>query len=122
MNILNFLRNSGMSQSDLAKKLGVTSQNVNRWVNNKGTPSYEICKKLLELGMLVDDLFDIDYKSMHDHDTYSSAIAQEKKKQNDGKNFYDLFKEAMQKWNDDNKNDKDDEGEEENKKGDDEKQ
>ena len=60
MEILSFLQRKGYSQTSLAEKLGTSSQNVNRWVSGVGVPSYELCKKLLELGMTIEELFGID--------------------------------------------------------------
>lgn len=65
MNILKFLKEQGMSQTNLASELDVTPSNVNLWVNGKGKPSYDCCKKLIEMGMLVEDLFDVDYNDLH---------------------------------------------------------
>lgn len=103
MNLAHFLKVNDWSQTDLAEKLDTSLQNVNKWMNGKGVPSYEYCKKLIELGMLADDLFDIDYKSMHDHDNYRSAIAEEKKKEIQERGFYEMFREAMAKWKEENK-------------------
>ena len=65
MNIAKFLNEKKMTQQDLGDSIGTSNQNVNRWVTGKGVPSYEFCQKLLELGMSVEDLFDIPYNVMH---------------------------------------------------------
>ena len=36
--------------------------NVTRWVKEEGVPSYELCGKLLSLGMTVEELWGIEYK------------------------------------------------------------
>lgn len=64
MEIQSFLARKGYSQTSLAEKLGTTSQNVNRWVTGVGVPSYEFCKKLLELGMTIGELFGIELSEM----------------------------------------------------------
>ena len=48
-----------MSQADLSKSLDTSPGNVNRWAKGDGVPSYELCKKLLELGMTIEELFGI---------------------------------------------------------------
>ena len=59
MNFDSFFARKGFNQTSLASVLNTSSQNVNRWCRNIGKPSYEICKKLLELGMTVEELFDV---------------------------------------------------------------
>lgn len=54
------LRQVGMSQSELAKRLGVTRQQVNKWATNKQGMSVESAKKIaliLELKS-VEDLYE----------------------------------------------------------------
>ena len=58
-----FLNRKGLNQTSLAAKLNTTSQNVSRWVSGVGFPSYELCKKLLELGMTVEELFGVNVYS-----------------------------------------------------------
>ena len=48
-----------MSQADLSRELDTSPGNVNRWVKGEGVPSYELCKKLLLIGMTVEELFGI---------------------------------------------------------------
>lgn len=62
MDIIGFLRRQKLTQQELGDAIGTSNQNVNRWVTGKGVPSYEFCKKLLEMGMRVDELFGIDYE------------------------------------------------------------
>lgn len=65
MNVKKFMDSIGLNQQQLADELDTCNQNVNRWVKNKGTPSYEMCQKLLSIGMLVEDLFDVNYNEIH---------------------------------------------------------
>lgn len=43
------LSENGWSQSDLAKKLGVTQQTIQKWVRGKASPSMDNIDKLVEL-------------------------------------------------------------------------
>lgn len=53
-----------MSQAELSKTLDTTPGNVNRWAKGDGVPSYELCRKLLLLGMTIEELFGIaDYRA-----------------------------------------------------------
>lgn len=63
-----FFAKSGYDQASLSRKLKKTPGLVNKWVNGRGVPSYELCRELLLLGMTVEDLFGIDYGSMHAQD------------------------------------------------------
>ena len=65
MDILTFLERKRMSQATLSRELGTTPGNVNRWVKGEGVPSWEICRKLLLLGMTVEELFGVEYSKMH---------------------------------------------------------
>ncbi|WP_407444878.1 helix-turn-helix transcriptional regulator [Fibrobacter sp.] len=60
MDLLKFLSRKDMTQADLAKALETSPGNVNRWAKNEGVPSYELCSKLLELGMTTEELFGIE--------------------------------------------------------------
>lgn len=63
MDIQNFMKERGYTQTDLAKMLNTSVQNVNKWVNGGGVPSYEFCQRLLQIGMSVEDLFGIQVES-----------------------------------------------------------
>jgi DNA-binding XRE family transcriptional regulator len=54
------LRQVGMSQSELAKRLGVTRQQVNKWATNKQGMSIESAKKIVTILELksVEDLYE----------------------------------------------------------------
>lgn len=57
MDILKFLTRKGMSQTELAKILGVIPSAVNNWTREKAYPKYEYIKKMFEMGARVDELF-----------------------------------------------------------------
>lgn len=63
MNLFSFLSRNKMSQAELAKSLDTSPANVNRWAKGEGVPSYELCVKLLELGMTNEELFGISVKT-----------------------------------------------------------
>ncbi|MDR0517292.1 MAG: helix-turn-helix domain-containing protein [Fibromonadaceae bacterium] len=52
-------------QADLAKELGIIQQNISIWEAGKGTPSFAMTKKLLELGITVEELFGVEYTEKH---------------------------------------------------------
>lgn len=59
MDIQKFMDDRGYTQADLAEALGTSPQNVNKWVKGTGSPSYELCLRLLQIGMTVEELFGI---------------------------------------------------------------
>ena len=47
----------GLSQYELAKKIGTSHQNINRWESGEVLPSIDFCVKLAEFyGITVDEL------------------------------------------------------------------
>lgn len=60
MDILGFLGRRKMTQTELAALLGIAPQNVSRWAKGDGVPSYDVCSRLLRLGMTTRELFGID--------------------------------------------------------------
>ena len=62
MDIFSFLRRKNIKQADLSRLLKTVPGNVTRWVKEEGVPSYELCGKLLSLGMTVEELWGIEYK------------------------------------------------------------
>lgn len=42
---------------ELAAKIGVKKSTVDSWSSGSRTPTYDVCVKLLELGMTVEELF-----------------------------------------------------------------
>lgn len=57
LDLFSYLTRKKMSQAELAKSLDTTPANVNRWAKGEGVPSYELCVKLLEQGMITEELF-----------------------------------------------------------------
>jgi len=53
------------NQAELAEKLGIVQGNITAWESGRGTPSFQISKKLLELGITVEELFGVKYNEMH---------------------------------------------------------
>lgn len=59
MDIIAFTKRIGIkSQTELADRLGVTPQNVTRYYGKRKSPSYEMCKKLIKIGISLEELFD----------------------------------------------------------------
>lgn len=61
-----FREKKHLNQTLLAKKLAVTPANLSKWESGKGIPSFKQAKKLLEMGMPVEWLFEIEYNKIHD--------------------------------------------------------
>lgn len=59
MDIVKFLQRKGYSQSDLSRLLGTSPANVNKWVNGDGYPSFELCVKMLKIGITTEELFGV---------------------------------------------------------------
>lgn len=59
MDIEGFMRRIGVSsKTELAKMLDSKPQNINKWFNkDRKEPTYEMCKRLLKIGMTVEELF-----------------------------------------------------------------
>lgn len=57
IDLFSFLQRKKLNQADLARAVETTLGNVNRWAKREGVPSYELCEKLLVLGMSVKELF-----------------------------------------------------------------
>lgn len=60
IDLISFLSRKKMSQADLSKALETTPANVNRWAKGDGAPGYELCVKLLQMGMTTKELFGIE--------------------------------------------------------------
>ena len=51
-------KTAGLTQTELAEKIGCTQKDVSRWENGKHNPSLEIAEKLARaLGRTIEDLF-----------------------------------------------------------------
>lgn len=61
IDLISFLGRIKMTQAELARRIETTPGNVNRWAKREGVPGYDLCRKLLLLGMTVEELFGIDY-------------------------------------------------------------
>ena len=57
MNVEKYLERTKKTASSLADELGLNASSVTAWKKGKATPSYEVCEKLLEIGMNLDELF-----------------------------------------------------------------
>ena len=64
MDLKSFMQRTGLSQTDLCKKLNVTQAAISYWAANKNTPSMDIAKKLLMLGMTIAELFDAETEAI----------------------------------------------------------
>ena len=54
-----FRTEKGYAQSELAKLLGVTKQNISDWENGRSETSFEMLKKIAKLfGVTADELID----------------------------------------------------------------
>lgn len=60
MNIEKFLSRTNRTAISLANELGLNASSITAWKKGKTTPSYEICQRLLEAGMDIDELFNDD--------------------------------------------------------------
>lgn len=58
MDIASFRNRIGLSQSELAEKLGLATSSVGNLCSGSKRPSYEIIEKLFLLGARVDEIFD----------------------------------------------------------------
>lgn len=63
MNIQDFIKRVGIANhGELAKKVGVSKKTVDSWSSGDRTPTFEVCQKLLDLGMTVEELFGKQYR------------------------------------------------------------
>lgn len=64
VNVQDFIRRVGIANHDeLAEKVGVKKKTVDSWSSGERTPTYDVCEKLLKLGMSVEELFGYPYPS-----------------------------------------------------------
>ena len=70
VNIQKYRRKTGLTQEELAEKLGVTFQAVSKWENAKSAPDIFFLPKMADLfGCYIDELFsrDVTNEAHHDH-------------------------------------------------------
>lgn len=64
LEIKNHRETLGISQLELAKRTGISHQNINRWENGKALPNIDFCVKLADFfGITLDDLVGRDVRS-----------------------------------------------------------
>lgn len=64
VDIHGFIVRAGIADhTELAARLGTKKSTVDSWSSGARTPTYEMCLKLLELGMTVEELFGKPYLS-----------------------------------------------------------
>lgn len=57
MNIEKFLSRTNRNAIGLAHELGLNASSITAWKKGKSMPSHEVCQRLLEAGMDIDELF-----------------------------------------------------------------
>lgn len=61
--IRKYRKECGLTQEEMAKRLGVTTPAVNKWENGESLPDIERCKRLADIfGVTVDDLINYEKK------------------------------------------------------------
>lgn len=77
MKLQEFTKRAGFKRlEDLAAAIGAKKSTVYAWSAGTRTPTYEMCVKLLEAGMTVEELFDKPYISSvaESHQKFESQI------------------------------------------------
>ena len=70
IDINGFIRRMGVDGHEgLARMLDTTKKAVDSWSSGDRSPTYDMCVKLLELGMSVEELFGKPYRSRAGADT-----------------------------------------------------
>lgn len=64
--IKEFTKRIGISQEELAKALGVSSNTVSMWANGKRYPTHLAGKAMLDMGMTIEELYGKPYPSSVD--------------------------------------------------------
>ena len=68
MKIKELRRSKGFSQSDVAKKLGVTSQAVSKWETDSSLPEMTMLPDIASLfGVQIDDLFEYSTETLREY-------------------------------------------------------
>lgn len=57
MDIQKFINRVGITPTQLADALDLDYSSVNNWIRGKATPKYVYAKKMLEMGIRIDELF-----------------------------------------------------------------
>lgn len=67
IDIESFLSRKGMNKADLCREIGKDPKSslLSSYEKGRSNPSFEICFKLLSMGMTVEELFGIEYAKMH---------------------------------------------------------
>ena len=67
IDVKSFLYRKGMRKADLYRELGMDPKSslLSSYEKGRSNPSYEVCDKLLRLGMTVEELYGIEYAKMH---------------------------------------------------------
>lgn len=67
IDLKSFLNRSKMTKADLCRKIGLDPKSslLSSYEKGRSDPSFSVCRQLLLAGMTVEELFGIDYKSLH---------------------------------------------------------
>ena len=66
--------NNNLSQTELAKQIGVTQQAISYYENNKNEPTIGICEKLADFyGITIDELIGRDHGRITNSITYNNS-------------------------------------------------
>lgn len=81
MDIEGFMSRIGVtSKTDFAKMLETKPQNINKWFNKqRKEPTYEMCKRLLKIGITLEELFD--KKTSDAYEAHRQKVPDEIKKE-----------------------------------------
>lgn len=63
IDLKSYLNRTGFSKADLCRKLGLDAKSslLSSYEKGRSDPSYDMCVKLLQLGMTVEELFGVNY-------------------------------------------------------------
>ena len=63
VNVQEFIRRVGIADhEELAQRLGIKKGTVDSWSSGSRNPTYDVCVRLLDLGMTVEELFGRPYQ------------------------------------------------------------
>jgi len=60
-----FRKRLGLSQDEIAEKLGCVKTTYQSWENGRREPPIDIIRKLFILGAKIEELFEVEYNEMH---------------------------------------------------------